>query len=245
VKTRSTLMLSLALTAVLLAASLFVAGCGATPTPTPTPTKTPQPTFTATPLAPTRTPTPVMTNTPAPTNTPLVTNTPTAVPATATPIKPTNTPVPPTNTPRPPTATPIPVPPTNTPVPPTATPSVKYRGIKGKCETQAGSTAAIGAVYKKPPAGPTDVVDTVLWVRWSSGGSKVDSVQVGTTNDGPGRYHMNPFANRHEGPGPWTVFLVSDRDSTTPLSEVVSFTTATNADAEACNNQTIDFQENY
>lgn len=244
-KTRSTLLLSLALAAVLLAASLLVAGCAAQATPTPTPTKTPKPTFTSTPLAPTKTPTPVATSTPVPTNTPAVTNTPTPVPATATPIKPTSTPVPPTNTPRPPTATPIPVPPTATPIPPTPTPSLQYHAIKGACVTHGGSTSVVGFVYRKGATGQSesDVINGV-WIRWSAGGSKVDAVQSGNTNDGAGKYHMVPFGSAARG-GTWTAYAVAGPDDGTPLSEVITFTTSSNSDDGACNDQVIDFQSNF
>jgi len=230
---RRTIDLTIALTAIVLLASLFVAGCGPQATPTPTPTKTPKPTFTATPAPPTKTPTPVVTNTPTP------------LPPTPTPIKPTNTPVPPTPTPRPPTPTPIPVPPTNTPIPPTPTPSLQYRAIKGQCVTHGGSTSVIGTVYRKGATGQgeSDVINGV-WIRWWVGGSKVDAVQSGATNDGPGKYHMNPFANRNE-PGTWNVAVVAGPDSTTPLSEVVTFTTSGNADPGACNDQVVDFQSNF
>ncbi len=238
-KTRSTLTLSLALMAILLAASLFVAGCATQATPTPTPTKTPKPTFTATPLVP---PTPTATSTPRVTNTPVP---PTPVPATATPIKPTNTPVPPTSTPRPPTATPIPVPPTNTPIPPTPTPSLQYHAIKGACVTHGGSTSVIGYIYRKGATGQaeSDVINGV-WIRWWVGGSKVDAVESGATSDGPGKYHMIPFGSRHE-PGTWSVAVVAGPDATTPLSEVVTFTTSGNGDDGACNDQIVDFQSNF
>lgn len=233
--------LTAAIVAVLLAASVLAAGCNTQATPTPTPTKTPKPTFTATPAAPTRTSTPYVTNTPVP---------PTPVPGTPTPVKPTNTPVPPTATPKPPTPTSPPAPtappkpPTNTPVPPTPTPSLQYRAIKGDCVTHGGSTSVIGFVYRKGATGQSesDVINGV-WIRWWVGGSKVDAVQSGV-NDVAGRYHMNPFAARTE-PGTWNVAVVADQNSTTPLSDVVTFTTSGNADPGACNDQIVDFQSNF
>jgi hypothetical protein len=246
VKTRSTLTLSLVLTAVLLAASFFVAGCGAQATPTPTPTKTPKPTFTATPLAPTKTATPVVTNTPLPTNTPLVTSTPTPVPATATPIKPTNTPVPPTNTPRPATATPIPAPPTNTPIPPTPVPSTPYRAMLGACETQEGSTSVKGIVYTKAATGQTDAdVVNGVWIRWWSDGWNGDWLQSGNTNDGAGRYHSAAFGSGRHVVGNWKVAIVSAQGSSDVLSNIVTFTTSDNGNPGACNNQVVDFQSNF
>jgi hypothetical protein len=245
VKTRSTLMLSLALTAVLLTASLLVAGCATQATPTPTPTKTPKPTFTATAVPPTKTPTPVVTNTPLPTNTPVVTNTPTPVPATATPIKPTSTPVPPTNTPRPPTATPIPVPPTNTPIPPTPTPSIPYRAILGACATHEGSTSLLGLVYTKNATGQTDS-DLIngVWVRWWGDGWNGDWVQSGA-NDPVGKYHSAAFGNGRHVAGTWKAAIVSGQGSTDVQSNIVTFTTSGNGDPGACNDQVVDFQSNF
>lgn len=236
-KTRSTLMLSLALTAVLLTASLFVAGCGTQATPTPTPTKTPKPTFTATPLAPTQTATPRVTNTPVP---------PTPVPATATPIKPTSTPVPPTNTPRPPTATPIPVPPTKTPIPPTPTPSIPYRGILGACLTHEGSTSVLGTVYRKGATGQSesDVVNGV-WIRWWSDGWNGDWVQSGNTNDGAGKFHSAAFGSGRYVAGSWKIAVVSGQGAQDVLSDVLTFSTSGNGDAGACNDQIADFQSNF
>ncbi len=104
----------------ILNASIYLAGSGAVPTPTPTATpvatRTPTPTPTALPTA-TRTPTPTLAPTGTPTRTPTPTLAPTATP-TRTPT-PTATPAP-TATPTP-TATP---PPTSTPTPtPIATPT--------------------------------------------------------------------------------------------------------------------------
>jgi hypothetical protein len=236
-------MLSLALTAVLLAASLFVTGCSTQATPTPTPTKTPKPTFTATPLAPAKTPTPVLTNTPAVTSTPVP---PTPVPATATPIKPTSTPVPPTNTPRPAAPTPIPAPPTNTPVPPTPTPSIPYRALLGACQTQQGSTSVLGIVYTKGATGQTDAdVVNGVWIRWWSDGWNGDWVQSGSTNDGIGRYHSAAFGSGRHVAGSWKIAVVSGQGSQEVLSNIVTFSTSGNSDAGACNNQVVDFQSNF
>lgn len=104
----------------ILNASVYLAGSGLVPTPTPTlaptatPTRTPTPTAAPT-ATPTRTPTPTLAPTATPTRTPTPTLAPTATPTPA----PTATPTP-TRTPTPaPTATPTPTPtpaPTGTPL---------------------------------------------------------------------------------------------------------------------------------
>ena len=233
-------MLSLALTAVMLAASLFVAGCSTQATPTPTPTKTPQPTFTATPLAPTKTPTPVVTNTPVATNTPVP---PTPVPATATPIKPTSTPVPPTNTPRPPTATPIPVPPTKTPIPPTATPRPnQYTGFKRECETHPGSTSVKGTIYDIAGVRQNGIY---IWVFWGNmenldGGTRY-SGQDGQWGDG---FYYSNWSNTSN-PGKWRVAVIDGQGSRNIVSDIVDFETSGNSDPGACNDQVVDFKQNW
>lgn len=233
-KTRSTLMLTLALTAVLLTASLFVAGCATQATPTPTPTKTPKPTFTATPLAPTQTSTPKVTNTPVP---------PTPVPATATPIKPTGTPVPPTNTPRPPTATPIPVPPTKTPIPPTPTPRPnKYTGIKGQCETHGGSTSVKGTIYDI--AGQRQN-GTYIWVFWGDKQNLDNGTRYSGQESqwGDGFYYSN-WSNTNKA-GSWRIAIIDGQGSQNIVSDIVNFDTAANSDPGACNDQIVDFRQNW
>lgn len=231
------LYLTVAIVAVMLAASLFLAGCGAQATPTPTPTKTPKPTFTATPAAPTRT------------STPYITNTPTPIPATATPLKPTGTPIPPTATPKPPTPTSPPAPPTNTPRPttpptPTSPPPPPYTGTLVECRTHGGSTSVVGTVYKKPPAGAGDVIDGV-WIRWWADGWNGDWVQSGNTNDGAGAFHSAAFGNNRHVAGTWKVAVVAGQGSQDVQSNIVSFTTSNNGDPGACNDGVVNFQSNY
>ena len=224
--------IGVALAGLLVAGSLFVAGCAPQAEPTPTPTKTPKPTYTPTAMLPTKTPTLVRTNTP------------TLVPPTATPVKPTNTPAPPTATPRPPTATPIPRPPTATPIPPTPTPSIPYRAVKGGCTTH-GDTSVLGTVYAKGATGYSESsVINGVWIRWWADGWDGDWVESGNTNDGAGRYHSAAFGSGRFVGGTWKVAIVTGKGSRDVISEVVQFTTADNGSEGSCNNQVVDFQSN-